>query len=217
MATPEPPTAGRPARDPDPVRERLISGALTVLRTEGPAQLTVRRIAATAGSTTMGLYSRFGSREGLLDALYLRGFQMLESAMLDADVSGEPPEAVRNLLHAYRKFALDNSALYAVLFERVLPGFDPTPESRETALQATFALLAHQTGRLVRDDAHSQSSREFAYVLWAHTHGLVSLELTHSLRGPMPAGSLAAEADGFTMLDAALRATLAGWPLRAAA
>jgi AcrR family transcriptional regulator len=215
MATTRLPTDGT-ASETDPVRASLISGALTVLRTEGPAQLTVRRVANAAGSTTMGLYTRFGSREGLLDAVYLRGFELLEAAMLDADVSGEAPEAVLNLLHAYRRFALENSALYAVLFERVLPGFDPTPQSRETALQATFALLANQTGRMLQEDAHSHGSREFAYVLWAHTHGLVSLELTHSLRGPMPPDSLSAEADGFTILDAALRATLAGWSLRSA-
>jgi AcrR family transcriptional regulator len=216
MATTELPADDHAALEPEPVRERLLAGALTVLRDEGPTQLTVRRIATTAGSTTMVLYTRFGSRDGLLDALYLRGFDLLEAAMLDADVSGGASEAVLNLLHAYRRFALENSALYAVLFERVLPGFDPTPQSRETALQATFALLATQTGRLLKVDAHSRRSREFAHVLWAHTHGLVSLELTHSLRSPMPVDTLAAEADGFTMLDDALRATLAGWALRAA-
>ena len=195
----------------EPVRERLLKGALHLLQEEGPGELTVRRISKAAGSTTMCLYTRFGSREGLLDAVYVRGFEQLEQVMQAVDVDVEAEEAVLRLLHCYRTFALDNSALYGVLFERVLPGFDPSPQSRRTALGTTFGLLRTQAGRMLGTDAGSERARELAYVLWAHTHGLVSLELTHSSRSPMPGESFTAEGDGRAVIDAALRATMAGW------
>ena len=62
------------------------------------------------------------------------------------------------LLRAYRAFALANPGLYGLLFERVLPGFDPSPEARSTALDTTFGLLTTQAGRLLGGDAHGCGS-----------------------------------------------------------
>lgn len=59
-------------------------------------------------------------------------------------------------------------------------------------------------------DAQDAASRELGYTLWALTHGLVSLELSHASRSPL-AHPVLAETDAHTVLDTALRATLAGW------
>jgi AcrR family transcriptional regulator len=40
---------------PEDLRERLIAAGLRVLDQHGPAELTVRRIAEAAGSSTMGV------------------------------------------------------------------------------------------------------------------------------------------------------------------
>ena len=192
------------------INERLIGAAVQLLREQGPAELTVRRIAHLAGTTTMCLYTGFGSRDGLLDAVYAHGFDRLRETMAQAGPVADPAQAVRALLHAYRAFALANPGLYGLLFERVLTGFDPSPQVRRTALDATFGLLAAQAGRLLGADPQDQASRELGYTLWALTHGLVSLELTHAGRSPL-AHPLLADTDGQTILDTALRATLTGW------
>jgi AcrR family transcriptional regulator len=192
------------------INERLIAAALRLLREESPAELTVRRIAKVAGTTTMCLYTGFGSRDGLLDAVYAQGFERLRETMARASLGADPAEAVWALLHAYRAFALANPGLYGLLFERVLPGFDPSPQVRRTALDTTFGLLAAQAGRLLGADPQDEASRELGYTLWALTHGLVSLELTHAGRSPL-AHPVLAGIDGQTVLDTALRAALAGW------
>ena len=194
----------------DTINERLIAAALQLLREESPADLTVRRIAKVAGTTTMCLYTGFGSRDGLLDAVYAQGFEQLRETMAQAGRVADPEEAVRALLHAYRAFALANPGLYGLLFERVLPGFDPSPQVRRTALDTTFGLLAAQSGRLLGADPPDEASRELGYTLWALTHGLVSLELTHAGRSPL-AHPVLADTDGQAVLDTALRAALAGW------
>ena len=192
------------------INERLVAAALQLLRDENPADLTVRRIANVAGTTTMCLYTGFGSRDGLLDAVYAQGFEQLREDMARAGLAADPTEAVRRLLQAYRGFALANPGLYGLLFERVLPGFDPSPQVRRTALDTTFGLLAAQAGRLLGTDPQDRASREFGYTLWALTHGLVSLELMHARRSPL-ADPVLAETDGQGVLDTALRAALAGW------
>jgi AcrR family transcriptional regulator len=75
MATPSKPRVERPAATP--LNDRLVDATLQLLREEIPSELTVRRIATAAGTTTMALYTGFGSRDGLLDVVYARGFEQL--------------------------------------------------------------------------------------------------------------------------------------------
>lgn len=208
MASPSQPRVERPS--PNALNERLVEATLQLLRDEIPTDLTVRRIATAAGTTTMALYTGFGSRDGLLDVVYAQGFEQLRERMAPSALVADPAEAVLELLGAYRAFALANPGLYGLLFERVLPGFDPSPEFRTTALDTTFGLLAAQAGRVLGTGPQDKASREFGYTLWALAHGLVTLELSHASRSPM-AHPVLAEIDGKAVLDTALRAALAGW------
>ena len=208
MASPTNPPVKRPTAKA--LNERLVGATLQLLRDEIPTDLTVRRIATAAGTTTMALYTGFGSRDGLLDVVYGQGFEQLRERMAPAARVADPAQAILEMLEAYRAFALANPGLYGLLFERVLPGFDPSPEARSTALDTTFGLLATQAGRLWGTAVQDAASRKLAYTLWALTHGLVSLELSHASRSPLPHPALA-ETDGQSVLDTALRAVLAGW------
>jgi AcrR family transcriptional regulator len=208
MASPSKPRIERSSAST--LNERLVDATLQLLREEIPTDLTVRRIATAAGTTTMALYTGFGSRDGLLDIVYAHGFEQLREAMAPAALVADPAEAVLELLGAYRTFALANPGLYGLLFERVFPGFDPSPEVRTAALDNTFGLLAAQAGRVLGTDAQDKASREFGYTLWALAHGLVTLELSHASRSPL-AHPVLAEIDGKAVLDTALRAALTGW------
>lgn len=192
------------------LNERLIEATLQLLREAVPADLTLRRIATAAGTTTMALYTGFGSRDGLLDVVYARGFEQLGECMAPATLLADPEQAVVELLSAYRAFALANPGLYGLLFERVLPAFDPSREARSTALDTTFGLVTTQAGRLLGVDAQDAAARELAYLLWALTHGLVTLELSHISRSPLTHPALA-RTNGQDVLDRALRAAISGW------
>ena len=64
------PSTSRTERPPaSTLTERLVAATFQLLREEIPADLTVRRIATVAGTTTMALYTGFGSRDGLLDVV----------------------------------------------------------------------------------------------------------------------------------------------------
>ena len=93
MASPSKPRVERPSAAT--LNERLVDATLQLLRDEVPADLTVRRIATAAGTTTMALYTGFGSRDGLLDVVYARGFEQLGERMAPAALVADPAEAVR--------------------------------------------------------------------------------------------------------------------------
>ncbi|WP_214321746.1 TetR/AcrR family transcriptional regulator [Nonomuraea sediminis] len=184
------------------LRLALILAANQVLRDEGAGALTLRRIAEAAGSSTMGIYTCFGGRSGLLEAVYLHGFELLRQALPDGDGS------VERIVFAYRRFALAEPALYALMFERPLPDFDPPPELRSHAISMTFPLLVDATA--ARLGAGHEEATRAAYLIWTAVHGLVSIELTHTARTPLPGWLLEAPDSGERLLADGLSALLAG-------
>src|ERR1700704_4226527 len=58
-------------------KERFLDAALKVLVNDGVNGLTVRGIAEAARASTIAVYTRFGGRSDLLDALYERTFDLL--------------------------------------------------------------------------------------------------------------------------------------------
>src|SRR5687767_7336474 len=92
-------------------RETLLDAALRLLEERGPGALRIRDVAEAADQSTMGVYTHFGSKQGLLEQVYLLGFRRLEERLKDHD---ELPAFAM----AYRAFALDNEALYGLMFER---------------------------------------------------------------------------------------------------
>ena len=58
-------------------RETLLDAALRLLEERGPGALRIRDLAAAAEQSTMGVYTHFGSKQGLLEQLYLHGFRRL--------------------------------------------------------------------------------------------------------------------------------------------
>jgi AcrR family transcriptional regulator len=191
--------------------ERFIFAGLRVLHERGAAELTLRRVAQQAGSSTMGIYSCFGGRAGMLEAIYRRGFELLKDAITGPAANADPGQAILAIATAYRRFALGNPALYALMFERPLPGFDPSPQLRSWALGLTFTPLAEEVARaqagglLAGDDPVRPS-----YLLWTTVHGVTSIELTHAVRSPLPGWFIDSPEAGEQILLEAVRAVLTG-------
>jgi AcrR family transcriptional regulator len=160
----------------DDVGNTLLESAAHLLASEGPAALTVRRIAAEAGMSTMNVYSRFGGKDGVVERLFLRGFELLAEGMKAAPVSDDPLADIATCGQAYRRFAIEHPTLYSVMFDRVVPDFDPS-EGAVADAHATLALLAQRLQRAM--DAgllRALNPMHAAAILWSVCHGVVSLE-----------------------------------------
>src|SRR5919109_3576548 len=156
-------------------RETLLDAALRLLEERGPGALRVRDLAAAAEQSTMGVYTHFGSKQGLLEQLYLHGFERLEQRLNSVPPDRQGRQELLQFALAYRRFALDNEALYGLMFERAAPDFVPSDDSRMAGL-TTFEMLAT---RVADWRPHFTDPAADAHLVWATMHGLVSIELMH--------------------------------------
>jgi AcrR family transcriptional regulator len=163
---------------PSTTRETLLDAALRLLEERGPGALRIRDLAAAAEKSTMGIYTHFQSKQGLLEQLYLHGFKLLEDRLDSVPSGGEPRQGLLAFALAYRAFALDNEALYGLMFERATPDFVPSDSSRLAAL-STFEMLSSR----VADVRPNVTTPADAHLVWATMHGLVSIELMHKRWG----------------------------------
>jgi len=161
----------------DDVGTLLLDAAANLLATAGPEALTVRRIAADAGMSTMNVYSRFGSKEGVVERLFVNGFELLAAGMNAAPTTDDPLADLRGCRTAYRRFAAANPTLYSVMFEKAVPDFEPSAAAKEVGA-GTLEVLA---GRVVRAMDAGLLRRgdpiTTAAIIWSTCHGVVSLEL----------------------------------------
>src|SRR5215213_2734870 len=156
-------------------RETLLEAARQLLEERGPGALRVRDLSEAVGKSTMSVYTHFGSKQGLLEQLYLHGFDRLEGRLQAVPDVGDGRHRLLAFALAYRGFALDNEALYGLMFERATPDFVPSDESRMAGLR-TFELLAQ---RISAWQPELRDAAANAHLVWASMHGLVSIELMH--------------------------------------
>ena len=121
------------ARTRDEQGQRILQAASELLSKEGASALSVRRIAAAAGCSTMGLYSRFGGKDGVIDELYAEGFERLVDGMKANVPTDDPVADLRRVAVCYRDTALANATHYMVMFGGAVPDFVPSDESHQLA------------------------------------------------------------------------------------
>ena len=160
-------------------RETLLDAALRLLEERGPGALRIRDLAEAAEQSTMGVYTHFGSKQGLLEQLYLHGFRRLEERLNSVPSDDQSRQDLLAFALAYRAFALDNDALYGLMFERATPDFVPSDASRLAGL-TTFQMLAT---RLADRRPDLTDPAGDAHLIWATMHGLVTIELMHKRWG----------------------------------
>jgi AcrR family transcriptional regulator len=147
------------------VRERLIRGAISLIEREGCSSLGVRRLAQASDRTTMCVYTKFGSRGGLLTAVFERVSDAMLAAVSESDDSAS----------AFRDWALSNPELYGLLFDQPLDTLGVPAQSRRSVLDDAVALLSREGG----------SGRQ----RWIELHGEVSYERISEAPVTSPSGS----------------------------
>jgi len=169
---------GRPRLHDDSTRRNLLREAETLVTRGGTDAVSVRTLAASAGTTTRAVYSLFGSIEGVFSALYGEAYLGLIRQVDSLTLTGEPrSDLIRICLDGFRRWALAHPNLFRLAFERVVPNVRPRPEDRDAGLQALRRLEA-----LVRAcaDAGRLDGRSVEAVVAqvsALCQGLASMEL----------------------------------------
>jgi AcrR family transcriptional regulator len=188
---------------PGGLRARLIEEAARILGEEGPSALSARRLAAAAGTSTMAVYTHFGSMAGVVDEVATEGFRRLIAHVEAVRLTDDPLADLRRTAQAYRDNALENRHLFGVMFGAIstggFHGRGPDPDVAAAAFDQVVAAIARamDAGVLLEGDP-----RAVAAQFWSALHGYVMLELAgmdrvvddseHTVLWPMLAHLLAA-------------------------
>jgi AcrR family transcriptional regulator len=167
--------AQRKLRDRQARRAQIISAARRIAEIEGWPSVTVRRLSDEISYSQPVLYAHFGSREGILTAVAIEGFQELGLALEKARKRAKNGKAIESVAAAYLEFAASSPALYEVMFTLTLNiPFDDaaTPPELHFAFAQLLELFPGPRSK-------SEVSTE---LFWASLHGIA--ELTRTKRFP---------------------------------
>lgn len=168
-------------------RTRVLEAALRLLDTEGPEALQVRKIAAEVGSSTMTVYTHFGSMVDLRTAVIQEGLLRFAAALEQVGQTEDPIADLFAQGAAYRRFGLDNPHLYRMMFGVSTPKSnqqnfrDLTQGDSPSALpegSTAFGILANLAGRAAEAGRVTVPDPvAFAAQIWSAIHGYVLLEM----------------------------------------
>lgn len=164
----------RPRVHDDALRVRLLEEASALVATGGAQALTVRDLAARAGTSASAVYSLFGSRDDLVRAVGDEAFARFAARLATVPQTSDAAADLLGLGLAYRRHALDDPHFYRVMFGAAGAGLQDGTRGPATA-SATFGVLRDAVARVLGVGAGA--AQEPALGLWALVHGLVELEL----------------------------------------
>ena len=167
---------GRPREHNEETRRRLLEAAEAVVGARGAGALSVRRLADEVGTTTRAVYSSFGSKAGLVGALYRLGFDRLADEFRSVAVDEDPWAELQELGLAYRRAALSQPNLYELMFGGPVAEFVPSAQDY-LAARATFDRLREAVQRASEHSPMVIGIESATMQLWAVVHGLATLEI----------------------------------------
>jgi AcrR family transcriptional regulator len=180
---------GRPRLHNEETGAALRAAAERIVADGGAGALSVRAVADEAGTTTRAVYSVFGSKEGLVDALAQTAFEFLHAEIAKLRETDDPVADLVDLaVKVFRRLALEHPALYRIAFQRVVPRLRAGPElsaARERAFTQlqTKIRRAEEAGLLGRT-----SVRDATITFVAILEGLANAELRGRTLPILPLG-----------------------------
>ncbi len=161
----------------DRKRDHLTDCALSILELHGAEQLTLRRLAETAGVSRQTPYLYFRDKSALLNAMRIVGLARLTQNTSNAVNQANADDFVEQLLvagRAYVQFGLDNPSLYRLIFVPVSPDCRIS-DDLQSAIDDNNAVTQAPLQSAWDEGLLSLPPDRLNKVFWATLHGLISL------------------------------------------
>lgn len=170
------------------LRRALVREATALLTEEGLGGLSLRAVARRAGVSQTAPYRHFNDKAALLASVAADGFRRFGDAMEEAAnaEASDPKQILAAMGRAYVLFALENPALFRLMFGPEIPDKSAHEELR-TASIAAFTMLAESTKKADADGPGTISDKTDPSRIranWSLAHGLAMLLLDGQLTLP---------------------------------
>jgi AcrR family transcriptional regulator len=157
-------------------REAIVDAAWQLVQDEGLAGLALRDLAKRAGISTPTVYAYFDSKDAIYDAMFARAATEFTEYLTAPIASDDPRAQLTAGVHRFVEFCTADVARYQLLFQRTIPGFEPSAEAFEPAVRALEALGNRLALVGVTDPRHVD--------MWtAWTTGLVDQQISNDPGG----------------------------------
>lgn len=140
--------SGKPTRDRRSERrqatiDEILAAAWQLARSEGLAGLSLRELAAGVGMRPQSLYSYFDSKNAIYDAMYAQGCRHFVAGQERWVLTGEARADLTTIGRYFVEFCTDDPVRYQLLFQRTIPGFEPSAESFAISENGLAAVQSH--------------------------------------------------------------------------
>ena len=120
----------------------IVQEAWRLAEENGLTAVSVGDLARAMEMRPQSLYTYFASKHAIYDRMYREGFEELLARFADLDQAGDgeaaddPTAFLARAAETFVDFVAERASRYQLLFQRVVPGFEPTTESYAVAIRA---------------------------------------------------------------------------------
>lgn len=128
-------------------RREILDAAWQLAREQGLNALAMRELGARVGMKAQSLYSYFDSKHAIYDAMFRDGYQQYLDGPAAAMAPPDPQKVREQLIEGmlgHVDFCNADPVRFQLLFQRTIPGFEPSPNSMAVAIavyERTIGLL----------------------------------------------------------------------------
>lgn len=163
----------------DALRERILEVSRGIVRNEGIASLSMRKLADAIDYSPAALYLHFRSRGEIARALREEGHAQLRASFVPHARIADAAARLKALGRAYVAFGLGEPEMYRLMFMETV---DATGGRDDASMLSVFA----DTFAALR----AADPAACAQALWANLHGIVALELSGAAPPGAPVAAL---------------------------
>lgn len=127
-------------------RAEIVAAAWELAHENGLASLSMRDLGARVGMRAQSLYAYFPNKHAIYDAMFAAANQDLLERVGQLPATDDAVDALRARARLFLQFCVEDTVRYELLYQRPIPGFEPSSESYAAAIEtldtARHALLS---------------------------------------------------------------------------
>lgn len=122
-------------------RGQILAAAWDIAAESGLAAVSLHEVARRVGIRQPSLYGYVSSKLDLYDAMFAQAYEQLLARLDSSAPSGTAREQLLHVSRVVLDFAVENPSRQQLIFQRTIPGFEPSA--------ASYALAKRLVGRSV--------------------------------------------------------------------
>jgi AcrR family transcriptional regulator len=131
----------------------ILGAAWELARAQGLAGISLRELATNIGMRPPSLYWYFDSKNAIYDAMFVQGNRQLLTRMAQVAWPTDAKGILRVCARNFVEFCVEDPQRFQLLFQRTIPGFEPSPEAYALAVEVVEQMHARLAGAGLDDPA----------------------------------------------------------------